>query len=72
VWRSIQERTFTGRSHRMFPRRFQSPREAQAFTEQMLALRTSLEAGRVHLLEAKHEWEQLPRVVQVLNVPMSA
>ncbi|GAB3873920.1 hypothetical protein GCM10028824_26330 [Hymenobacter segetis] len=68
VWRPLQERKFTGRSYRMTPRRFQTPQEAQVFTEQMLALRTSQEAEQRRSQDERHQRRQLPRVVQVLHL----
>jgi hypothetical protein len=72
VWRSLQERKFTGRSYRMAPRRFQSPQEAQLFTEQMLALRSSQEAEQLRSQEERRQRQQLPRVVQVLHLTVPA
>ena len=72
VWRSLQERTFTGRGYLICPRRFQTPKEAQLFTEQMLALRTSQDTEEVRLLDEQRQRQQLPRVIQVLNLPMPA
>jgi hypothetical protein len=71
VWRSLQEQTFTGRGYRMVPRRFQTPQEAQSFTEHMLALRTSQQAEQMQLLDDKQQQQQLPRVVQVLSLPVT-
>ena len=65
VWRSLQERTFTGRGYLMCPRRFQTPLAAQLFTEQMLALRTSEDNEAVGQLDEQRQ--QLPRVIQVLT-----
>ena len=72
MWRSLQERTFTGRSYRTSPRRFQSIQEAQAFVERMLALRIDQDAEQTRLLEEQRQRQQLPRVVQVINLPISA
>lgn len=72
VWRSLQERAFTGGGYRMAPRRFQTPQEAQDFAERMMALRTSQEAEQQRLLDEQRQRRQLPRVIQVINLPMSA
>ena len=72
VWRSLQEWTFTGRGYLMCLRRFQTPLEAQIFTEQMLALRTSQNTEEVRLLDEQRRRRQLPRVIRVLNLPMLA
>jgi hypothetical protein len=72
VWRPLQERTFNGRGYRMAPRRFQSPGAAQAFIEHMVTLRTSQKAEQLQLLDEQRQRQQLPRVVQVLSLPMSA
>lgn len=68
VWRSLQERKFNGRSYRMASRRFQTTKEAQLFTEQLLALRTSQQAEQRRSHEERHQRRQLPRVVQVLHL----
>ena len=67
MWRSLQERTFTGRGYLMCIRRFQTPREAQLFTEHMLALRTSQDIEAVRLLDEQRQRKQLPQVIQVLT-----
>ncbi|GAA3990589.1 hypothetical protein [Hymenobacter antarcticus] len=72
VWHSLQERNFTGRGYRMAPRRFQTPQEAQAFAEHMLALRTCQEAAQARLLDEQRHRQLLPRVVQVVSPPMPA
>ena len=72
MWRSLQERTFTGRSYRTSPRRFQSIQEAQAFVERMLALRIDQDAERMRLLDEQRQRQQLPRVIQVISLPMPA
>jgi hypothetical protein len=72
VWCPLQERTFTGRGYRMSARRFHSPQEAQAFIEHMVALRTSQKAEEIQLLDEQRQRQQLPRVVQVFSLPMSA
>ena len=72
MWRSLQERTFTGRSYRTSPRRFQSLQEAQASIERMLALRIVQDAEHMRLLDEQRQRQQLPRVIQVISLPMSA
>ena len=72
MWRSLQERIFTGRSYRTSPRRFQSIREAQAFVERMLALRIDQDAEQMRLLDEQRQRQQLPRVIQVISLPMPA
>ena len=68
MWRSLQERTFTGRSYRTSPRRFQSIQEAQAFVERMLALRIDQDAERMRLLDEQHQMQHLPLVIQVISM----
>ena len=70
VWRSLQERTFTGRGYRTSPRRFQSLQEAQAFVERMLALRIDQDAEHMRLLDEQRQRQQLPRVIQVISLPI--
>ena len=72
MWRSLQERTFTGRGYRISPRRFQSIQEAQAFVERMLALRINQDAEQMRLLDEQRQRQQLPRVIQVISLPMPA
>ena len=72
MWRSLQERTFTGRGYRISPRRFQSIQEAQAFVERMLALRIDQDAEQMRLLDEQRQRQQLPRVIQVISLPMPA
>ncbi|GAB3852055.1 hypothetical protein GCM10028822_19350 [Hymenobacter terrigena] len=72
VWRPLKERKYTGSSYRMAPRRFQTPQEAQLFTEQMIALRMSQEAEQLRAQDERRQRQQLPRVVQVLQPTVSA
>jgi hypothetical protein len=72
LWRPLKERTFIGNGYRMVPRRFQTPQEAQAFAERLLALRANQEAKQQRLLDEQRQRRQLPRVVQVVSQPMSA
>lgn len=70
VWRSLREPTFTGRSYQMTPRRFQTPQEAQLFAERILDLRNSQEAALLCAQDEQRQQQQLPRVVQVIGLPM--
>ena len=72
MWRSLQERTFTGRGYRISPRRFQSLHEAQNFAERILTLRIDQDAEQTRLIEEQRQRQQLPRVIQVISLPMSA
>ena len=72
VWRSLQERTFTGRRYLTVPRRFQTVQGAQLFVEQKLVLRASQEAEVAHFAHEQRQRQQLPRVVQVLHPTMPA
>jgi hypothetical protein len=72
VWRPLQERKFTGRRYLTASRRFQTIKEAQLFTEQMLILRASQEAQQALALDEHQQRRQLPRVVQVLHPTMPA
>ena len=72
MWRSLQERTFTGRSYRTSPRRFQSIQEAQAFVERMLALRIDQDAEQMRLLDEQRQMQHLPLVVHVISLQMPA
>lgn len=66
VWRSLKEREYSGRKYRLTPRHFQSPEEAQVFTEQVLARRASRLAMKARRLDEQRQLQQLPRVVRVL------
>ena len=69
LWRPVQERSFRRGKYRMSPRRFQTPGEAQLFTEQLLVLRATKQAGQDQLREEQRQRRKLPRVVQVLGLP---
>jgi hypothetical protein len=72
VWRPLKEPKFTGRRYRMVPRRFQTPQEAQVFAAHMVALRTSQVAEQARALDERRQRQQLPRVIQVLNLTVPA
>ena len=69
LWQPVQERVFGRGSHRMSPRRFQTPNEAQVFTEQLLELRAIRQTERNQQEEGRRQRRELPRVIQVLSLP---
>ena len=69
LWRSVQERVFKAGNYRMLPRRFQTPNEAQLFTEQLLAVRAVRQAEQDQQQAEQLQRQKLPRVIQVLNPP---
>ena len=69
LWRLVQERVFKRDNYRMLPRRFQTPHEAQLFTEQLLVLRAVRQAERDHQQAEQRQRRELPRVIQVLSLP---
>jgi hypothetical protein len=69
VWRPLLEKVFVRGRYRTSPRRFQTPQEAQLFTEQLLTLRAQRNAEQAQLQEEQRQRCQLPRVIQVLSLP---
>ena len=70
LWRPVQERVFKCGNYRMLPRRFQTPNEAQLFTEQLLVLRAVRQAERDQQQAEQRQRRELPRVIQVLSMPV--
>ena len=70
LWQPVQEQIFKRGSYRMAPRRFQTPNEAQLFTKQLLELRAIRQAERDQQEEERRQRRELPRIIQVLSLPV--